>query len=188
MVNITNIVVFTVMSMENVLYYGLALIVITLTLLISYYVSIRSSSRTTENRIKCHLDSLQCNQVEPQYHNMTTSNTQVITNCQHLKRIAEALVYYDSINCAKVNKDEFVEFCKETYTNLLDDCIHFMQNHNDNIKQIQNEMIEQYSYSQCDIFTCTKLSRHYRQLPRNMLQKMKNMHFIQQFLMKCTIL
>ena len=89
------------------------------------------------------------------------------SNCLFIQRMVSALVFYSTINPADNKKHgfKFMEYCNEIYPELLDDYIHIMDKHqndvdqiNDRIKTDLNLMPECYKEYQ----NCALLSRHYR--------------------------
>eukprot|EP01084_Bolivina_argentea_P216313 367526_1 len=94
----------------------------------------------------------------------------VINHCQSLQRLFVGLKYYNTLcasnksNQTQVTKQLLVQFCKETYTMLLDDLSHFSQEHSDvdQLTQIGDELQSQRGFVQCNISKCHKLDRHYQ--------------------------
>lgn len=85
--------------------------------------------------------------------------TNIISNCACLQRICITLKDQND----EVNKNKLAQFCKENYTNYLDDMIHFMKEHatNDQLLQIKRELNGQYGSTKCELNSCSKLTRHY---------------------------
>eukprot|EP01084_Bolivina_argentea_P280668 480020_1 len=77
--------------------------------------------------------------------------------CHSTKRIIHAMKYYSSfIDEQHDSNDKCLRFVTEIYPTMLDDFIHIVQNHNDNL------MLKQYDIKQCDFTNCSALLRHYR--------------------------
>ena len=62
-----------------------------------------------------------------------------------------------------ISNDEFVEFCQETYKNILDGHYHFIKYHHYHLDKIQKELESKYLIPQCDIINCKAIRRHYRE-------------------------
>eukprot|EP01084_Bolivina_argentea_P270582 460139_1 len=77
----------------------------------------------------------------------------IIKNCSYLQRIITVLNYYSP---AEVQKDEskLILFCNEKYKRILDDYIHLVMEHNDDLQQINSTL------EKCDINKCLSCSRH----------------------------
>eukprot|EP01084_Bolivina_argentea_P307039 530646_1 len=105
--------------------------------------------------------------------NKTKTNHDIISNCAYLQRLTMGMVYFDTL-CndntpnkhiiSKLSQQIFVDFCVESYPNLLDDFIHFIQKHATNVQliQISNELNAKYQIKKCNITKCNKFTRHYR--------------------------
>eukprot|EP01084_Bolivina_argentea_P266085 451211_1 len=82
--------------------------------------------------------------------------------CSGIERIIHAMKYYKALNTeAKQSEESFIEFCTQTYTLLLDDFIHIIQIHTNDLEHIINHMWNEYGIEQCHINNCTSLLRHY---------------------------
>eukprot|EP01084_Bolivina_argentea_P205253 350678_1 len=105
---------------------------------------------------------------------MDIPSDKIIANCLCLKRISVGLEYY-KILCnqqttnivssqyhQRSGKQKFAEFCIETYRCFLDDFIHILKHHNNHLKQIATELIDEYGFESCDIIKCNQMKRHYR--------------------------
>ena len=91
-----------------------------------------------------------------------SNNDVIIKNCCHLQRIAVALSYYQFMCQGRIDDHLFIEFCQITYINFLDDYCHLIIQHNHQIYQIRETLIEQYLMKQCDLNQCESIIRHYR--------------------------
>ena len=89
------------------------------------------------------------------------SNDQ-IANCNYLKRIAVGLKYYDLVCRNKIEKDDFLQFCKEIYNTFLDDYCHLISDHNYHLNIIKKELELKYLLKYCGIGQCQIIARHYR--------------------------
>eukprot|EP01084_Bolivina_argentea_P113128 201695_1 len=99
----------------------------------------------------------------------TKSNSiKFISNCKCLQRLSMGLKYYHKIIETKMNestKQKFSEFYCKTYTNFLNDYIHFQKQHttNEQLIHISNELINELDFKICDLSKCGTLTRHYQQ-------------------------
>ena len=87
-----------------------------------------------------------------------------INLCPPTKRILRALQYYESLDIANnsTNVSKLTEFASKTYPLLLDDFIHIITIHNDDIDDIQNSMLSSFKFDTCNIKTCLLSQRHNR--------------------------
>ena len=94
------------------------------------------------------------------------SNDIPITDrCPALKRLCTASLHFDAVNSYKIEdalkKSLWVEFNEEVYPNVVEDTIHLVRKHGNDIQQIQREWMERYGFPKCTISECTKTVRHY---------------------------
>eukprot|EP01084_Bolivina_argentea_P061472 112344_1 len=102
-----------------------------------------------ENRTNCNLES--------------TDN--IVNECQHLKRLAFALRYF---NDNKNNKKQWNEFCLHMYGyKLLDDYQHLLSVHSNEFNEIKKELIKTYGFSSCLINECVFSIRHFNEVNRD---------------------
>ena len=106
--------------------------------------------------IFANLESNACNTVS------NNNNTKLLGNCDHLDRIGVAMKYYEQFSKNKIDKEEFIKFCLETYCNFLDDYCHFIKVHDIHFNEIKKELESKYSLRQCDLTECEIVDRHYR--------------------------
>ena len=85
-----------------------------------------------------------------------------ISNCNQLQRLSLGLKYYRLVCNNTIDKDVFVQFCQETYTNFLDDYCHFIKHHHYDLEQIKDELLSKYKMIDCDLKSCKVILRHYR--------------------------
>ena len=117
---------------------------------------------------KAHEIDFSIFKIESSECNITEKKNEIIANCSYLQRMCVGLRYYgllckeNKLRESKVAKEVLVEFCDVAYTNLLDDYIHIVQNHNDDLIEIGDEMSKKYECIPCKIEECSKLQRHYR--------------------------
>ena len=103
----------------------------------------------------------------------------ITERCCALKRLCTASLYFDAMNSSKLEdaakKTLWVEFNEEIYRSVVEDIIHLVQNHDDDIQQIQREWTERYGIPKCIVSECRKTARHYgrersdRDIERNKL-------------------
>ena len=79
-------------------------------------------------------------------------------------RLCVALKYYSLLNPVNnpQQQDTFTNFTSTIYTNLLDDYIHFIKQHQHQIEEIQNELTNNNGFTKCNIKNCDYTSRHHR--------------------------
>ena len=98
--------------------------------------------------------------------------------CSALKRLCTASLHFDAIKCLNMEemtkKMLWVEFNEELYRNALEDTIHLVTKHDNDIQQIQREWTEQYGLPKCSISECTKTERHYSRDRRERKKKRNN--------------
>eukprot|EP01083_Nonionella_stella_P047374 126779_1 len=87
--------------------------------------------------------------------------------CDAIQRIAKALKYYQSLrihflgqNSTSHDEQQFMEFCHVIYKALLDDYIHIITTHDDELTHV-SQLIMMNLYDACDVNTCASISRHY---------------------------
>eukprot|EP01084_Bolivina_argentea_P021975 40819_1 len=97
-------------------------------------------------------------------------NTVKVLKCSCLQRIGTALKYYDVLcgqddndtNQSSVGKQIFSTFCNESYPHFLDDYIHCITKHGNNLITVAEELRNAYLFgTECITNRCGKLRRHY---------------------------
>eukprot|EP01084_Bolivina_argentea_P044101 81185_1 len=92
---------------------------------------------------------------------------EIINGCDGLKRLAEGLKYYTyiSITCKNnyslQDKDDLLEFFINKYTQLLNDFIHFIDNHSNDLERIASELINYHGFSHCNFTNCGATDRYF---------------------------
>eukprot|EP01084_Bolivina_argentea_P254241 427390_1 len=82
--------------------------------------------------------------------------------CSYLHRIANALVYYQELDMNNsIDQIKMVKFCKQ-YHSLLDDYIHIIMNHNNELENIYTLFVLEYHMNKCALNSCSPLNRHCR--------------------------
>eukprot|EP01084_Bolivina_argentea_P220397 373535_1 len=101
--------------------------------------------------------------------NCTKDDRKSVANCLSLQRTFIGLKQYGELNAIEtdINSQKFIQFCTETYPHFLDDYVHFVQVHGDQLLQISTELEQNYGFKPCDIKTCIQLKRHYRRRKTN---------------------
>eukprot|EP01084_Bolivina_argentea_P074984 135993_1 len=99
-----------------------------------------------------------------------------VQNCQCILRIIKSIEYYHTLNITNNQKhqNKLVKFCKETYKCLLDDYIHLITKHNNDLDQIFTIMTSEFNINFCNLFSCTSTINHHR----NRTKYGKNSHQI----------
>lgn len=84
-------------------------------------------------------------------------------NCPSLLRLATTLTYYSYINNSNKAwfRYNFTRFITQVHTNLIDDYIHFINQHGHQIEDIHEDFVNNYGFNNCNIKTCTFTSRHH---------------------------
>eukprot|EP01084_Bolivina_argentea_P184064 317526_1 len=96
----------------------------------------------------------------------------IIEQCQCLKRLVFALMYY---NVNKSNTKECNEFCLSIYRHkLLDDYHHLLCKHQNHLEQIKQELIYKYGFTDCKIKDCPFSHRHFSENRRNNVNEETN--------------
>ena len=89
----------------------------------------------------------------------------ITERCSTLKRLCTASLYFDAINSSKlgdaIKRTLWVKFNEEVYQNVVEDTIHLMQKHDNDIQHIQREWTERYELPKCTVSECTMTTRHY---------------------------
>eukprot|EP01084_Bolivina_argentea_P115646 205626_1 len=95
-------------------------------------------------------------------HNAEKSQS-VVGNCDSLTRISSALKYYDLGSDKKDTNFHYylIQFCHEIYEQFLDDYIHIIRVHGEDLMEISAELRGNYGHKQCDVTQCLKINRHY---------------------------
>ena len=91
----------------------------------------------------------------------------ITERCSALKRLCTASLYFDAMNSMEIKVEDdvkqtvWVEFNEEYYQNVVEDTVHLVTKHDNDIQQIQKEWTERYGLPKCTISECTKTARHY---------------------------
>ena len=102
----------------------------------------------------------------------TPDNIPLTERCSSLMRLCTASKYIDAVTASKLDKADqmalMIEFHEEAYNMLLDDTIHLVNMHSDDVQRIQTEWIEQFGFPKCSVSNCVKTTRHYSRGRREM--------------------
>eukprot|EP01084_Bolivina_argentea_P265642 450371_1 len=88
------------------------------------------------------------------------------SKCECMQRLFAGLKYYSMLNIMENQNDKEVwnKFVDEIYHNLVDDYVHFNNNHSHELENINNEIINNKTILKpCQISKCTFTSRHHNQ-------------------------
>ena len=102
------------------------------------------------------------------------NQTNIIDGCLSLKRLKYALLYYHKFDLINNNNDThvFANFIIDIYnTNLINDYIHLVDNHSNQIQEINEQLLESFK---CDIKTCKYTTRHHNNNNNENDKKNKN--------------
>ena len=95
----------------------------------------------------------------------TPDNIPLTERCSSLMRLCTASKYIDAVPASKLDEEDqralMIEFNEEAYNMVLDDTIHLVNMHSDNIKLIQSEWIKNFGFPPCSVANCVKTTRHY---------------------------
>jgi len=96
------------------------------------------------------------------YHD-SSSTSNDITKCDYLKRILHALRYYSLIKLddKPFNNDILMSFCDNIYPQLIDDYNHVICKHSDDLEDINDQLIKDTNYGDCDHKKCKLFARYY---------------------------
>ena len=89
----------------------------------------------------------------------------IIASCSHLKRFITAMRYHELLTAAKGREKGdalFTDFCGASYPCFLDDYIHFMRRHSDDLEAIKIDAHEKFGLANCAISHCKVQRRHSR--------------------------
>eukprot|EP01084_Bolivina_argentea_P291447 500911_1 len=87
----------------------------------------------------------------------------VIKDCISIKRLSTALKYYSLLDIISNSKNQklFADFTKKVYTQLLDDYVHLVNHHADDLNHINKMLKNRKRFGECDVKKCQFTSRHY---------------------------
>ena len=90
-------------------------------------------------------------------------NSEIHLQCPSLLRLSFALKYYALLNPNNnpQYQDTFTHFATSIYQKLLDDYIHFINHHQHQIEDIQNEFLQNKGFTRCNITNCHYAFRHH---------------------------
>eukprot|EP01084_Bolivina_argentea_P310852 537974_1 len=89
-----------------------------------------------------------------------------LDTCHELNRILNALKYYqlitkDSNDHKQIGMKTFTEFILQQYNYYLDDIIHLICVHSKELQEINEIIIPQFHFQECNILHCALTRRHY---------------------------
>eukprot|EP01084_Bolivina_argentea_P170121 294799_1 len=97
-----------------------------------------------------------------------------VKNCEHLERLFEILRFYSKLDVINNENDaaDFIYFCSCIYgVDILNDYIHLINVHTDNLQQINECLVKHYGdFAQCDFKQCVSngiSNRHYNRTQFN---------------------
>ena len=90
----------------------------------------------------------------------------ITKSCSHSLRICTAMRYFHVLLTSTILNEEekkelFVDFNQNIYRSLLDDTIHFVQQHDHDIERVRREWTEIYGLPKCSVSECVQTVRHY---------------------------
>eukprot|EP01083_Nonionella_stella_P180108 641351_1 len=92
------------------------------------------------------------------------ANASDSSKCISMKRLAVALKHYSALNIIENSdgQEVFRRFMLETYHAVIDDYIHFLDYHGNELEQICEDLMNIHKFVECDIERCAFTSRHYQ--------------------------
>ena len=92
------------------------------------------------------------------------NDSDIIEGCDALKRLITALKYYSKFDLIKNQNDQniFSDFIFNIYGNLINDYIHLIDHHSNQIQQISELLEKDGNLFKCDFKTCKYTTRHYK--------------------------
>lgn len=87
-----------------------------------------------------------------------------VKKCRQLQRIIECLKFYQSLDImhSDDDKNKMMHFFKNKYKSTLNDYIHIVTEHSDDLECIFNLIISDYNLNCCNFIGCSMLRRHHR--------------------------
>eukprot|EP01084_Bolivina_argentea_P232020 391143_1 len=87
-----------------------------------------------------------------------------VETCQIIKRLAVALKYYSSLDVVNNSEqqDTFIDFITMNYTKVLDDYVHLVNHHGNDLSEINDQLAGDGLFSDCNISNCSFTARHYQ--------------------------
>ena len=84
-----------------------------------------------------------------------------ISECTALHRLTNGLKYYSSLNIKLTSDLElFNAICNNIYTDILNDYLHLIHAHSNQLEDISNNLIANHQFSKCDVNKCQLTARH----------------------------
>lgn len=92
-----------------------------------------------------------------------------VSNCSHIRRLISSLKYYSTLDIIQNKNDEmeFIYFFLEIYKHVLNDIVHLVDKHNDDLQQINESLINDKDFIACDVKQCALTARHYHRAEFN---------------------
>eukprot|EP01084_Bolivina_argentea_P238719 401081_1 len=112
------------------------------------------------------MDKIDLNTFKQDNDNHFECQKQQYMKCKSMKRLFEALKLYSTLNIIENENDKEVwnKFVDEVYDNLVDDYVHFNNNHSHELENINNEIINNKTIlTPCRDSSCAFTARHYNQ-------------------------
>eukprot|EP01084_Bolivina_argentea_P262211 443365_1 len=100
--------------------------------------------------------------------NALDCNDKDYTQCKSMKRLLEGLKFYSGLKITENANDKKIwnKFINEEYDNLIDDYIHFNNQHSHELERINNDITNKDSgFNECKISDCVFTSRHHNNQP-----------------------
>eukprot|EP01084_Bolivina_argentea_P084461 152734_1 len=81
--------------------------------------------------------------------------------CESIRKTLDILKYYQTLNLNETNNNTLIEFVNKE-TNIIDHYIHIVTKHNNDMEDIYNLIIKQYTFQNCNVDNCILSTRHNR--------------------------
>ena len=83
--------------------------------------------------------------------------------CPSLLRLSLTLKYYSKLDIInnQHHRHTLIQHISKIHTNLIEDYVHFIKDHGDQIEDIHNDFIQNRGFTACEINECTFASRHH---------------------------
>ena len=101
-------------------------------------------------------------------------NDCISSNCYQILRMISSLIFYSTIDPInnETHKEEFMKYCNDVYPEILNDYIHIMDHHQNDISGISQTIKRDIQLmNECDVQNCMALRRHYRNRDNSLLNK-----------------
>lgn len=104
----------------------------------------------------------------------TSDSTCSVKECEEIHQIIDCVLHYESLDINdEDDKSKMMYFFKNIYKSTLDDYIHIITKHADDLEEIFHLIISEFNTECCDLIGCSMLRRHHRDRTKD--EEMKQM-------------